>query len=114
MGKTGGSASGTNTYNYGLLPTMDGNNYGPIACPGSSTLASATSLTKDELRMCGATGEWVYFAAINLLMDKSMGATYSGNSETGVSTGAKLSIANIAFLHGESNYNSGNAMNDAR
>ena len=34
----GGSSSGTNTYNFGKLPTISGNNYGPKACPSSTTL----------------------------------------------------------------------------
>jgi len=110
----GGSSSGTNTYNFGKLPTISGSNYGPKACPSSTKLASAeTGTTKEELRMCGGTGKWVYFAAANLLMDKDMDAKYSGDSETGVAT-SKTSIGKIGFLSGDSKYRSGKAMDDSR
>lgn len=110
----GASASGTNTYNVGKLPTISGNNYGPKACPSSTKLMSAeTGTTKEELRMCGDTGKWVYFGAANLLMDKGMDAKYSGDSETGVAT-SKLNIANIGFLSGNSAYRSSKAMDDSR
>jgi hypothetical protein len=108
--KQAGSASGTNTYKYGELPTIAGNNYGPKACPSSSTLASASSATKEELRMCGSTGKWVYFGAANLLMDKDMYAKYSG--DTGST--ALLNINNIYYLSGNSAYRSGTKMDDAR
>lgn len=108
--KQGGSASGTNTYKYGELPTIAGNNYGPKACPSSSTLASASSATKEELRMCGKTGKWVYFGAANLLMDKDMYAKYSG--DTG--SAADLNINKIYYLSGNSAYRSAQKMDDAR
>lgn len=114
---TGGSASGTNTYSFGELPTGDGNNYGPKACPSATTLSSAATETKDELRMCGATGKWVYYNGVNLLMDKSMYVEASGDSATGTNTLATTKGFNIgasAFLFGKSNYKSGEAMDDAR
>jgi len=110
----GGSASGTGaTYNFGKLPTIAGNNYGPKACPTSTKLASAAGATKEELRACGGTGKWVYFGAANLLMDKSMYAKYSGDSATGLAA-AKKNINNIPFLSGNSAYSSGKAMDDSR
>lgn len=110
----GGSASGTNTYNYGKLPTIAGNNYGPKACPGATTLVSAvTKTSKEELRLCGSTGKWVYFGAANLVMDKSMYAKYSGDSASGLAT-TKLNIKSIPFLSGDSAYRSGAKMDDSR
>jgi len=109
----GGSASGTNTYNFGKLPTIKGNNYGPKACPSATTLVSAETSTKEELRMCGATGKWVYFGAANLLMDKGMYAKYSADSATGVASSTS-NINSVDFLSGESSYKSGDAMDDSR
>jgi len=110
----GGSASGTVTYNFGKLPTIAGNNYGPKACPSSTSLVSAaTGTSKEELRMCGNTGKWVYFGAANLLMDKSMYAKYSGDSASGLGT-TKLNINSIPFLSGNSAYRSAKAMDDSR
>jgi len=110
----GGSASGTNTYNFGKLPTISGNNYGPKACPSATTLVSAaTGTSKEELRMCGNTGKWVYFGAANLLMDKSMYAKYSGDSASGLGT-TKVNINSIPFLSGNSAYRSGKSMDDSR
>jgi hypothetical protein len=109
----GGSASGTNTYNWGKLPTIGGNNYGPKACPSSTTLASAAGATKEELRVCGSTGKWVYFGAANLLMDKSMYVTYSANSATGVAS-TKINIGSVPFLSGSSKYQSSKHMDDSR
>jgi len=112
----GGSASGTGaTYNFGTLPTIGGNNYGPKKCPSSTTLASASAASKEELRMCGSTGKWVYFAAANLLMDKSMYAKYSGDSASGLAAVSKVkNIKSVPFLSGESQYRSGDAMDDSR
>lgn len=110
----GGSASGTNTYKYGNLPTSNGNNYGPKACPSTTTLSSATSLTKAELRMCGSTGKWVYYNGINLLMDKSMAVKASGDSASGASTTINFNIGASPFLFGKSNYKSGTKMDDSR
>jgi len=109
----GGSASGTNTYNYGELPTVAGNNYGPKACPSKTALVSGVTATKEELRMCGGTGKWVYFGAANLLMDKGMYAKYSGNSKTGLGS-TKKNLNNIPFLSGNSGYQSGENMDDLR
>jgi hypothetical protein len=109
----GGSASGTNTYNFGELPTIAGNNYGPKACPSATKLVSGVTETMAELRMCGATGKWVYFGAANLLMDKDMYAKYSGNSVSGLAT-TKLNINTIRFLSGNSQYQSGANMDDSR
>jgi len=111
----GGSASGTNTYTYGKLPTIAGNNYGPKACPSATQLVSAaTGITKEELRMCGSTGKWVYFGAANLLMDKGMNAKYSGDSASGLATTKLVLGNNVAFLNGDSAYRSGDAMDDSR
>jgi len=111
----GVSASGTNTYNCGKLPTIEGANYGPKACPSATALASAALATKEELRMCGATGKWVYFGAANLLMDKSMYAKYSANSATGLAAvNTAKNINSIPFLKGESAYTSKEHMDDSR
>jgi len=111
----GGSASGTNTYNFGTLPTIAGNNYGPKACPSSTTLASASTASKEELRMCGSIGKWVYFGAANLLLDKNMYAKYSGDSATGLAAASiAKNIKSIPFLSGDSAYRSGTAMDDSR
>jgi hypothetical protein len=55
----------------------------------------------------------VYFGAANLLMDKAMYAKYSGNSETGLASTTR-NINNIDFLSGNSNYQSGDDMDDSR
>jgi len=110
----GGSASGTVTYDFGKLPTIAGSNYGPKACPGAATLVSAaTGTSKEELRVCGNTGKWVYFGAANLVMDKSMYAKYSADSATGLAS-TQLNIAGVPFLSGSSQYRSGAAMDDSR
>jgi len=109
-----GGASGTNNYKYGNLPTSNGNNYGPKACPTANTLSSATTLTKDELRMCGSTGKWVYYNGINLLMDKTMYVKASGDSASGASSTIDFNIGASPFLFGKSNYKSGQKMDDAR
>lgn len=108
------SASGTGyAYSVGKLPTSDGNNYGPVACPSSNNLmtaAKATAITPENLRMCGATGKWVYYNAVNLLVDASHYAKYSGN------TGSKtpLTLGAVPFLGGKSAYRSTTAMDDQR
>jgi hypothetical protein len=109
----GGSSSGTNTYNFGKLPTIAGNNYGPEACPSATSLVSAVTATKEMLRMCGSTGKWVYFGAANLLMDKNMYAKYSADSATGLAS-TTVNMDSIAFLSGGSSYKSGEAMDDSR
>jgi hypothetical protein len=108
------SSSGTGySYSVGKLPTSNGNNYGPVACPSTNNLmtaAKATGITAENLRMCGSTGKWVYYNAVNLLLDASHYAKYSGN------TGSKtpLNIGSVPFLGGMSAYRSGTAMDDQR
>eukprot|EP00928_Gymnodinium_smaydae_P087549 TRINITY_DN717_c0_g2_i1.p1 TRINITY_DN717_c0_g2~~TRINITY_DN717_c0_g2_i1.p1 ORF type:complete len:425 (+),score=80.53 TRINITY_DN717_c0_g2_i1:63-1337(+) len=109
----GSSASGKVTYNFGKLPTIKGNNYGPKACPSSTTLVSASTASGEEMRMCGSTGKWVYFAAANLLMDKTMYGSYSGDSKVGVAS-TKLNMNTLPYLSGNSGYRSGAPMNHSR
>jgi len=105
--------SGGISYTVGNLPTSDGNNYGPVACPSTNNLmtsSTATGITAENLRMCGSTGKWTYYNAVNLLQDASLYAKYSGN--TGSS--ADLNIGSVPFLSGKSAYRSGTAMDDPR
>jgi len=108
------SKSGTGyEYSVGSLPTSNGNNYGPVACPSTNNLmtsSKATGITAENLRMCGSTGKWVYYNAVNLLVDATHYAKYSGN--TGSST--PINIAGAAFLTGVSAYRSSTAMDDPR
>ena len=60
--------------------------------------------------MCGATGKWVYYNAVNLLNDASLYATYSG--DTGTTTSKNM--AAVPFLDGRSGFQSGDRMDDAR
>ena len=67
--------SGGVTLSVGKLPTSNGNNYGPVACPSAGNLLTssvATALSAEDMKMCGATGKWVYFNAINLLLDSAL------------------------------------------
>lgn len=110
------AASGSSnsiSYTVGSLPTSDGNNYGPVACPSSNSLLTsetATAISAANLRMCGNTGEWVYYNAVNLLVDASHYATYSGDA----GSAADLNIGAVPFLAGKSAYRSGTAMADSR
>jgi len=124
------SSSNSIDYSIGQLPTSDGTNYGPVACPSTNNLmdsTAATGMTKENLRMCGSTGKWVYYNAINLLMDKDMYAKYSANNAGSVAeneefhaagtanvAGTKVNINNVPFLAGRSQYSSGVAMDDPR
>jgi len=63
--------------------------------------------------MCGSTGEWSYFGAANLLMDKDMYAKLSGDSVTGLAS-TKININSLSFLDGNSVYQSGADMDDSR
>jgi hypothetical protein len=60
--------------------------------------------------MCGSTGKWSYYNAINLLKDASFYAKYSGNT----GSTADLGIGSVPFLAGKSAYRSGTAMDDPR
>jgi len=60
--------------------------------------------------MCGSTGKWVYYNAINLLKDASLYAKYSGNT----GSTSDINIASVPFLAGKSAYKSGTAMDDSR
>mmetsp|Transcript_97871 Transcript_97871/g.209942 ORF Transcript_97871/g.209942 Transcript_97871/m.209942 type:complete len:421 (-) Transcript_97871:100-1362(-) len=111
--KASSGSSGGISYSVGNLPTSDGNNYGPVACPSTNNLmtsSTATGITAENLRMCGSTGKWTYYNAVNLLRDESLFATYSGND--GSST--DLDIGSVPFLSGKSAYRSGTAMDDPR
>lgn len=120
--QTGPKETGTTErfrYTSGLLPWIAGVNYGPTVCPSPTTLMSAaTSATKEDLRMCGSnSGKWVYYAGVNLLMDKTMYAAASGNSAVGTNTLATTLGFNLGaapFLHGVTGFQSGNAMDDQR
>jgi len=91
------SKSGTGyEYSVGSLPTSNGNNYGPVACPSTNNLmdsSKATGITAENLRMCGSTGKWVYYNAVNLLVDATHYAKYSGvaGSSTPINLRAPLS-----------------------
>jgi hypothetical protein len=128
--KMSSSSSNSIGYSIGQLPTSDGNNYGPVACPGAGKAmdsAAATGITAENLRMCGATGKWVYYNAVNLLMDKGLYAKYSANNagtaEENVAfnvagtinaAGASKNINTVPFLAGKSAYQSALAMDDPR
>jgi len=106
-------SSGGIEYSVGNLPTSNGNNYGPVACPSTNNLltsATATGITAENLRMCGSTGKWAYYNAVNLMVDASHYAKYSGNE--GSTT--DLNIGSVPFLSGLSQYRSGTAMDDPR
>jgi len=101
------------SYSVGNLPTSNGNDYGPVACPSRNNLltsSTATGITAANLRMCGSTGKWVYYNAINLLKDASLYAKYSGNT----GSTSDINIASVPFLAGKSAYKSGTAMDDSR
>ena len=61
------------------------------------------------MKMCGATGKWTYFNAINLLNDANLYATYTGNT-----AGTSVNIAQVPFLDGRSGFQSGTNMANAR
>jgi len=110
----GASGSGSSiSYSVGKLPTSNGNNYGPVACPSRNNLltsSTATGITAANLRMCGSTGKWTYYNAINLLKDASLYTKYSGNT----GSTSDLNIGSVPFLSGKSAYRSGTAMDDPR
>jgi hypothetical protein len=125
------TSSNSISYSVGSLPTSDGNNYGPVACPSSGNAmdsATATGITSENLRMCGSTGKWVYYNALNFLMDKDMYAKYSANNAgtaaeneafatagtPNVAAGTAININNVPFLGGASAYRSSLAMDDPR
>jgi len=97
------------TLSIGKLPTSNGNNYGPVACPAGDTLLSAATISASDMKMCGATGKWTYFNAINLLNDANLYATYTGNT-----AGTSVNIAQVPFLDGRSGFQSGTNMANAR
>jgi hypothetical protein len=112
------STSNSKGYYYGELPTSNGNNYGPVACPSSGnalTSATATGITAEDLRMCGNTGKWAYYNGYNFLEDKPAYIQYGGNTlATGTGTAANINIGAADFLEGKSAYRSGTAMDDSR
>jgi hypothetical protein len=106
-------SSNSISYTVGSLPTSDGNNYGPVACPSTNNLltsSTASGISAENLRMCGSTGEWQYYNAVNLLMDATHYAKYSGNT----GSTSDLAINSVPFLTGKSAYRSGTHMADAR
>lgn len=108
--------SGGVTLSVGKLPTSNGNNYGPVACPSVGNLLTssvATALSAEDMKMCGATGKWVYFNAINLLLDSNLFASYSKDS-TAAATANDLSMAQVPFLDGRSGFRSSDRMADPR
>jgi len=107
--RTASGSSNNVAYSIGALPTSNGNNYGPVACPSTNNLmtsAAATAISAANLRMCGATGEWVYYNAVNLLVDATHYATCSGATD--------LNIGAVPFLAGKSAYSSGTSMSMQR
>jgi hypothetical protein len=111
---TGASGnSGDTSYSVGSLPTSDGNNYGPVACPSAGNLLSSSTadgITAENLRMCGSTGKWVYFNAMNFLVD----ATHYATMDNDEASSGSANMAAVPFLFGKSVYRSGDAMDDAR
>ncbi|CAE7945367.1 unnamed protein product [Symbiodinium sp. KB8] len=97
------------TLSIGKLPTSNGNNYGPVACPAYDTLLSTATISASDMKMCGATGKWTYFNAVNLLNDASLYATYTGNT-----AGTSVNIGQVPFLDGRSGFQSGTNMANAR
>jgi hypothetical protein len=125
------ASSGTGySYSVGKLPTSNGNNYGPVACPSTGKAldsAAATGITAENLRMCGPTGKWTYFNAVNLLEDRGLYAKASANNAgtavqnvafhtagTANVAGNKGTMGSVDFLRGEHKYFSGLAMDDPR
>ena len=84
-------------------------NRGPVACPAHDTLLIAATISASDMKMCGATGKWTYFNAINLLNDANLYATYTGNTAT-----TSVNIAQVPFLDGRSGFQSGTNMANAR
>jgi len=111
--KGASGSSGDISYSVGSLPTSDGNNYGPVACPSSGnamTSSAATGITAANLRMCGSTGKWVYYNAVNLLVD----ATHYASMTADAGSTVAVNINAVPFLMGKSNYRSGEKMDDPR
>lgn len=109
------SSSGTGyAYNHGALPTSNGNSYGPISCPSTNnamTSTAATTMLATNLRKCGSSaGKWVYYNAVNLLMDASLYTQYGPND----GSTSWLDLASTPFLDGKSGYKAGTAMDDHR
>jgi len=95
------------SYNVGDLPASSGNNYGPVVCPSTGNLLTseaANGITAENLRMCGAAGKWVYYNAMNLLVDAEHYAKLTAGSAS------DLDINKIPFLYGNSKYLSGTQM----
>lgn len=112
--KAASGSSNSIDYSVGSLPTSDGNAYGPVVCPSTGNLltsATATDISAAELRMCGSSGvgEWQYWNAVNLLMDATHYAQYSGLPES-----SPINIAGVPFLDGKSAYQSGTVMAQSR
>jgi hypothetical protein len=78
--------------------------------------------------MCGGTGKWVYYNALNFLMDKDLYAKYSANNAgsaaenvafatagtPNLKAGTAINIKKVPFLTGRSAYQSGLKMDDPR
>jgi len=114
--KSGSGSSGSISYTMGRLPTSDGNNYGPVACPSRQNLLSSTAadgITAENLRMCGSTGKWTYWNALNFLEDKSMYTDMTSDTTIKATT-PYSGLSSVPFLMGKSVYRSGVAMDDAR
>ncbi|CAK9073885.1 unnamed protein product [Durusdinium trenchii] len=109
-------STGGVTVSVGSLPTSNGNNYGPVACPGSNlvlTSTEATAISPLDLKVCGSTGKWVYWNAINLLVDQSLYAKFTDDATA--TSGSTRNIGAVPFLDGRSSFRSGEAaMDDPR
>ncbi|CAK8997563.1 Exostosin domain-containing protein [Durusdinium trenchii] len=95
-------STGGVTVSVGSLPTSNGNNYGPVACPGSNlvlTSTEATAISPLDLKVCGSTGKWVYWNAINLLVDQSLYAKFTDDATA--TSGSTRNIGAVPFLDGE-------------
>lgn len=107
------SSSNSISYSIGKLPTSNGNNYGPVACPGTGNLLTsekAKGISAEDLRMCGSTGKWTYYNGLNFLLDKDLFVSYSNDE----GKDEKLNIALAPYLTGKSAYRSAKAMDDTR
>lgn len=124
------TTGGNDVVSVGKLPTSNGNNYGPVACPSTGNAmdsAKATGITAANLRMCGSTGKWVYFNAVNLLQDRGLYAKTSAsnagsaaanvafhNAGTANVAGTRGNMGSVDFLKGDHKYFSSLAMDDPR
>ncbi|CAJ1343614.1 unnamed protein product [Effrenium voratum] len=80
-------ASGDTSLTIGDLPSSMGSSLGPVACPSPNQLmtsGTATAITAENLRMCGATDAAIQYHAVNLITDyNSHSASATGRGTLG-------------------------------